>query len=113
MSVFQSAVPVKLSQAALTTSAVLLYTVPANTRTIVKYINIVNTTAGALTVDVYLLSSGDTATATTNALIYHESVASYARLPWSGVAVMNSGDLMYALGSATGLTLYASGAECT
>lgn len=111
MSVFQSAVPVKLSQAALTTSAVLLYTVPANTRTIVKYINIVNTTAGALTVDVYLLSSGGTAT--TNALIYHESVASHARLLWSGVAVMNSGDLMYALGSATGLTLYASGAECT
>lgn len=111
MSVYQSAVPVKIGQMPLTASAALVYTVPANTRTIVKSINVVNTTASSATFDIYLLDSGGVAT--TNALLYHQSVAAYTSYQWPGLAIMNSGDLMYALASTTGLTLYASGAECT
>jgi hypothetical protein len=45
--------PTKLGQAAITASVTTLYTVPASTRAFVKNLDIVNTSAGALTYNIF------------------------------------------------------------
>jgi hypothetical protein len=111
MANFQNIIPVKIAQNALTTSAVLAYTVPAATRLMIKNINVCNTTAGALTFNIFLVPSGGSP-ATTNALYYQNSLASYASTQWSGVTMLNAGDMIYVQASGTGITAIISGAEC-
>lgn len=107
---FQRITPVKLAQAAVTASAVTVYTVPASTRTMVKDIDICNTTAGALTVNVFLVPSGGSA-GTGNALLYGASVTANTTLQWTGVQVMNAGDTIQVQASGLGLTASISGGE--
>lgn len=107
---FQRITPVKLAQAAVTASAVTVYTVPASTRTMVKDIDICNTTAGALTVNVFLVPSGGSA-GTGNALLYGASVTANTTLQWTGVQVMNAGDTIQVQASGLGLTANISGGE--
>jgi len=52
---FDVITPVKLGQAAITTGVTTLYTVPANTRTLLKEFSIANTTASAINVRVFLV----------------------------------------------------------
>lgn len=107
---FQRITPVKLAQAAVTASAVTVYTVPASTRTMVKDIDICNTTAGALTINVFLVPSGGSA-GTGNALLYGASVTANTTLQWTGVQVMNAGDTIQVQASGLGLTASISGGE--
>jgi len=58
---FEVFVPVKMAQVAMTTSAVTVYTTPAETRSTVQDIIIANTTAGALTYNVFLVPASGTA----------------------------------------------------
>ena len=58
---YSTITPVKLGQTAITTSATTLYTTPASTRSLVKEIDVVNTTASSATFDVYLVPSAGTA----------------------------------------------------
>jgi hypothetical protein len=102
--------PTQLGQAAITGSIATLYTVPANTRTFVKDLNICNTTGGALTVNVHLVPSGGTA-GTDNAILYGTAMGVNAVYRWTGVQIMNAGGTIQVKGSATGLTITASGAE--
>lgn len=107
---FQRITPVKLAQAAVTASVVTVYTVPASTRTILKDIDICNTTAGALTINVYLVPSGGSP-GTGNALFFGLAITANTTLQWSGVQVLNAGDTIRVQGSATGLTVNISGGE--
>ena len=109
---FQSIVPVKLGQSAIAASPTVttVYTVPASTRTLLKDIDISNTTGGAITVRVYLVPSAGSP-ATSNALLYNISIATATTLQWTGTQIMTAGDTLRAEASATGLTLTASGAE--
>jgi len=102
--------PTLLGQAAITGSIATLYTVPANTRTFVKDLNICNTTGGALTVNVHIVPNGGTA-GTGNAILYTYSIAANTTYRWTGVQIMNELQTIQIKGSATGLTITASGAE--
>lgn len=109
---FQRITPAKLAQAAITGATTTVYTTPASTRTMVKEIDIANTTGGALTVNVHLVPSGGAA-GTANALLYGVSINANSTLQWSGVQVINAGDTIQVQGSALGLTILASGGEAT
>lgn len=109
---FQRITPAKLAQAAITAGTTTIYTVPASTRTLVKDIDICNTTAGALTVNVHLVPSAGSA-GTGNALFYGASITANTTLQWTGVQVMNAGDTIQVQGSGLGLTIHASGGEAT
>jgi hypothetical protein len=109
---FQRVTPAKLAQAAITAGTTTVYTVPASTRTMLKDIDICNTTGGALTVNVHLVPSAGAA-GTGNALFYGAAIAANTTLQWSGVQVMNAGDTIQVQGSGLGLTIHASGGEAT
>lgn len=110
---FDVITPTKLGRGALATSPTLttVYTVPSITRTIVKTIDVCNTTTSRLTVNVYLVESGGAA-GTSNALLYAMSVPPSGIVQWSGAQVLDAGDKIQANGSASGLTINVSGGEC-
>lgn len=107
---FQSITPVKLGQAAITVATATLYTVPASTRTLVKQLDICNTTANSINVSVFLVPAAGTA-GTTNAIFYTSTVAPYGNLQWTGIQVLNVNDTIQTSASATGCTITASGGE--
>jgi len=107
---YSTITPVKLGQAAITTGATTLYTAPASTRAMVKEIDVVNTTAGSATFDVYLVPLSGTA-GTGNAMFYQQPLNANETLQWNGLQVMNAGETIQIKASTTGLTITASGAE--
>lgn len=109
-STYQSLYPVQLAAVAVTAADVTIYTTPKFTRTLVKDINITNTTSTAITVNLHIVPGADSAT-TSNALFYGYSVAANTTYRWTGVQVMNSEEKLVVKGSTTGLTIFASGAE--
>ena len=91
----------------------VLYTAPANTRTIIDKMTVTNTTGGALTVTVFLVPSGGAANAGTT-VISAQSVASNSTILCSEVVghILNPGDAIVAIASAAAsLTGRASGRE--
>ena len=110
MANYQTVTAVKLGQAAITATIATIYTTPALSKTYVKQLDICNTTAGALTVNVHLVPVSGTA-GTANALYYTFSVAATSVLQWKGSQVMNAGETLQVKASSTGLTITASGGE--
>jgi hypothetical protein len=110
MANYQTITPVKLGQAAITAAYTTIYTAPISTRTYVKQFDVCNTTGGALTLYLHIVPSGGTAD-TSNAIYYGTAVGVNGVLKWTGVQVMNAGDTIQVKGSATGLTITASGGE--
>lgn len=89
-----------------------LYTAPAATLTVIRQAALCNTTAGALTVDVYLVPSGSSATASTQVLSDY-SVAANTTVEPPGLVgqVIEAGGSLRAQASGAGLTCIASGSE--
>jgi hypothetical protein len=108
---FDVITPAKLGQAAITTGVTTLYTVPANTRTLLKEFSIANTTGSPINVRVFLVPAAGTA-GTGNAFLYDVPVPDANALQYDGVQVMNAGDTIQIQAAGTGLTIVASGAEC-
>lgn len=107
---FQSIVPIQLAADAITTSDVAVYTTPALTRTMLKDINIANTTATAATVNIHIVPASG-AVGTSNALIYGLSIEANSVYRWNGIQIMNPNEKLSVKASVTGLTLFVSGAE--
>lgn len=107
---FQNITPAKLGQAAMGVVVATLYTVPASTRTILKELDIANTTAGSLNARVFLVPSAGAA-ATTNALFYDVAITANSTLQWAGTQVMTAGETIQIQASGAGLTITASGGE--
>jgi hypothetical protein len=105
---FQVPTIVRLGQAAITTSATTLYTVPSSSRTFVENIDVVNTGASTASVDIYLVPFGGTAD-TSNALFYQQSLTAKQTLHWAGLQVIDAGATIQIKASATGITITASG----
>lgn len=99
---FRGAVP--------TTAGTAEYTVPTGYRTIAREINICNTTTGALTVSIHFVASGGSAD-TTNAIVYGTTIKGNGWIDLSGEHILNVGDFIQVVGSASGLSMYASGEE--
>jgi len=102
--------PTKLGQAAITVGVTTLYTVPASTRCIVKNLDVINTSAGALTFRIFFVPSAGTA-GTGNAVFYDFSINAKENIQWTGTQVLNVGDTIQIQASGTGITITASGAE--
>ena len=99
-----------LGQAAPGAANVVLYSVPAQTQTVISVLNIANTTAGALTCRVYATENGAAAT-TTNTLAYGLSVAANAVDATIKSITLRGGDSIIVYGSAAGLTFSLFGSE--
>lgn len=113
MADFQDITGIKIAQAAITTSYVVIYTSPTDTRTYIKDIMIANTTGTsgtAVTVSVNIVPEATT-TDTSNAIIADYSIAKQEYLQWSGLQILNPGDTIEVKGSATGCTVTISGGQ--
>jgi hypothetical protein len=109
---FQNIVGYKLGQASATTAYYVLYTVPANTRTYVKDIDICNTTAGSLRFYIHLVPAGKSPDST-NALFYNAPINATTTVQWTGSAILNAGDTIQIKASATGCVVSVTGGEAT
>lgn len=107
---FQSIVPIQLAADAITTADVAVYTTPALTRTMLKDINIANTTATAAKVNLHIVPASG-AVGTGNALLYEVSIAANEVYRWTGIQIMNPNEKLSVKASVAGLTLFVSGAE--
>ena len=107
-------VPVNMGQKALTTSIQTVYTCGSISTVgklgLIKTIDVTNTTAGALTVSIFLVPVGGSNTAS-NALYYATPVAANSVLSWRGTHVLSAGGTIQALASGAGLTINAAGGE--
>lgn len=110
MANYQIITPLQLGQAAITTSYASVYTVPANTRTYVKQLDICNTTASPISVYVSLVPSSNTA-GTANALFYNATLDGYSTLSWTGTQVLSAAGTIQVKASGAGCTITASGGE--
>ncbi len=101
----------RLGQSAITTgSGTLLYTVPTGFKTEVLDINICNTTTAGVDCSLHFVPSGSSA-ATTNAMFKDMRVPANTTIQWTGMQVLNAGDFIQGIGSASGLTVTVSGNE--
>ena len=110
---FQDLTGLRLAQAALTTTVVILYETPVNTRTYLKDIMVANhsgAAGSAGTVSVYIVSAGGAAS-NDNELIGTYPVLKQEYLHWSGLQITNPGDTIQAVSDGTELTITISGAE--
>lgn len=112
MANFQVVTPKKLAQAAISATPTVdtLYTVPGSTSTMVKDIDLANTTAASITVTLYLVPSAGTPGAG-NVLLPSIPVPANGIQQWSGTQVLNAGDMIQATASAVGVTANISGGE--
>lgn len=109
---FQNIIATKLGQEEATTSYALLYKTPADTRTIVKSLDICNTTSSKLYFYVSFVPSGGSAGAT-NAIFYNAPIPSYSTVQWCGTQVLNAGDSIYIKADAAGVVISVTGGEGT
>jgi hypothetical protein len=110
MANFQSITQARLGQAAMTASYATVYTTPANTRTFVKDIDVVNTTSASISIYVNIVPSGQTAT-TSNAIFYGNALPGNTTVQWTGTQIMNASDTIQVKASTTGCTVTVSGGE--
>jgi hypothetical protein len=107
---FNNITPLQLGQAAMTTSYATIYTVPANTRTYLKDIDVINTTATAKGIYISLVPNSGTAGAA-NALFYDTQLPANTIVQWAGSQILNAGDTIQVKASAAGCTITVSGGE--
>ena len=107
---FDVITPAQMGRGAITAVTATFYTVGSLTRSILKTIDICNTTISSKRVTVYLVPSGGSASDSTT-LIGNVLIPAYGVFQWAGSQVLNTGDTIRAVASSTGCTLNASGAE--
>ena len=107
---YNNITPLQIAQAEMTTSYATIYTVPANSRTYVKDIDIMNTTAASINVFVSLVPDGGTA-GTSNALIYQMAIPAYTMFQWAGSQIIYAASTIQVKASNTGCTINISGGE--
>ena len=110
MASYQNVTPIQLGQAAITISVATIYTVPSSSVVYLKDIDICNTNATAVNINVYLVPSGDTA-GKANALFYGASIPGYSTMQWTGTQLLNTSQTVQVSASATGCTIIVSGGQ--
>jgi len=97
-----------LYQGQLPTSSGLLYTASASVPSIIRTVNICNTTGSTLGFYIFCVPSGGT-TATSNAMFYGVTIAANSVASWDTAQVLPSGGMIYGYSSASGVTVSISG----
>lgn len=102
-----SGTPSRLCQKAIGNTNTTLYTAQPDGRTAILDVMVVNTTSSAITLTMYIGSA-----ATANAFGYYgTTIPANGSAQWSGFQILNINESLIAVGSATGLTITASGLE--
>lgn len=108
---FYDITPIRLGQGLMTNAYTTIYTTPADARTFVKDIDIVNTTNAAATVYVSLVPSGANAAAN-NAIMYNNLLPAYTTVQWCGAQILDGGGTVQVKANvANSCTITVSGAE--
>lgn len=107
---YQNVTPILLAQAAISTDYLAVYTVPANTRTYVKDITIMNTTGSTKHIYVSLVPNEGTPGAS-NAVFYNTILPAYTTVQWTGAQIMNVADTIQVKADAAGCTINITGGE--
>ena len=110
MANYQNVTPVRLGQAAMTTSYATVYTVPLETKTYLKDFDIINTTAATVYIYLSLVPKSGTA-GTGNALLYNNALPAYTTMQWTGSQILDPESTIQVKASATGCTITMSGGE--
>jgi hypothetical protein len=105
---FDVITPVQMGRGSIGTSISTFHTVAANTRSLLKDIDIANNSTSPIDVTVYLVPSGDVAAAA-NILIPDIEIVGKGMFQWSGIQVLDAGDTIQAIASATGTSINISG----
>lgn len=108
-----SVTPKTITAAQVAASATAYYTAPTNTRSVIKKLTFTNTTAGALTVTVYLVPSGGTASAT-NTLVSARTIGAgetYECFEAQGQVLQAAGMLQALASAATSISIQGSVVE--
>src|SRR6266853_1022250 len=106
---FQNITGNKFGQAGIPTSVAVLYTVPPNTRSYLKDIDIANNTGAPIQVTVYLVPAGGSPDPLGNVLVPNVTVPLYGQYQWTGTQIITDGDTIQMVASAIGCTINASG----
>jgi len=105
---YQTFTPMFLGQAALTTSAAVIYLAPVQALTAIRDIVVVNTSGSTATLNLYIVSPVATA-GTSNAIYYGYSLTAGQTLCWTGEQILAGLWTLQGSASATGLTVTVSG----
>jgi hypothetical protein len=109
---FQNIVGKLLGQGAITTVYTIFYTVPTNTRTYIKDIDICNTTSTTINVYLSLVIAGETP-GTTNSVMYNVPIPGYTTVQWCGTQILNEAGTVQMKATAAGCSVTISGGEAT
>lgn len=101
---------IKLVQVAIATATTTQYTTPASRQDVIKDYEICNTTGASITVNLFIVPTGNSA-GTANAILQTAAIPANQTFHWTGTIVMNAGDFIATGASATGLTMTVSGIE--
>lgn len=103
--------PKRFSQSQVGTSYATIYTVPASTSAIIKEVVVCNTTGATVVFDMSFVASGGTAGAANNVVSQHQILA-YQTVIYTFAEVLATGGFVSCkAGTATALTVTASGVE--
>lgn len=101
----------KLAQGAVGTGAgTLLYTVPGEFKCEVMDITMSNTTSSYISLKVHFVPSGE-AVADSNMFVPNVSIPGNTFVQWTGVQLLNKGDFIQGIASASGITINITGNE--
>jgi hypothetical protein len=109
---FQNIIGARLAQVEMPTSYLTVYTTPLNSRTIIKNIDVCNTTSSPVRFYIHLVQSGQ-ASGVMNALFYNAPINANSTLQWTGSDILNEADIIQVKASAAGVTVTITGGEAT
>lgn len=95
---------------AMTTSYTTIYTTPASTRTLIKDIDVINTTSSPIGIYVHIVPSGQSAS-TSNAIFFNNALPGNTTVQWCGTQILNANDTIQIKASAAGCSATISGGE--
>lgn len=105
---FNVVTPIQMGRGSIGTSLGTFNTVDDKTRSLLKDIDIANNSAIIVKVTVYLVPEGEVAGAS-NILIPAVNIFANGMFQWSGIQVLNAGDTIQAIASASGVSINISG----
>ena len=97
-------------QAAIAPTLTTFRTTPADTRDMVKTIDVANNGAGQAYVDLFLVPFGVVAS-DDNILLPNIKIPRNAVFQWAGVQILNAGSTIQARSSIAGVSIHVSGGE--
>ena len=104
---------VQLAQAAIGVAGAIIYTVPANTKTIIKSIDVANTAAAVRLLSVFLVPNAG-APGVANVMFYALAIPAEGVLHWTGAQILDTaGDTIWVQADIVGMTITISGVEET